>query len=273
MWAAIQCIAIILIMAVISLFPCCDVSHIVRGGMGRAETVVFGDSAVGAFALIKDPRLKVVKISGATARGLGKPDGPTRLRIIEYVKEYQPKRVIFLFGMADCYVSCMYKAARGETSDYESIATDYVRFVESLDVEQKTIICPPYSPVEDEHVIDSTAKYVEVSEEDKKRMTPLISRAKRNAIVDTFNNTIKRMHPDVVDMNDFTSVNGKMKKQFMVRSPVNFHARWDALLPHFEKICGYKAGKNVARNITRAFKYLKEGKKSPPWSISSFEEM
>jgi hypothetical protein len=272
MWEAIRCIAVMLIIAGLSLLSGCDVSRMVRGGAVRVETIVFGGSSVGAFSLIKDPRLKVIKIYGATARGLGKPQGPTRLKIIECINEYKPKRVILFFGMSDCYVSCMYKAAKGESPDYESIARDYVKFVQSLNVKRKTIICPHYSPIEDENVIASTARYIEVAEQDKKLMLPLISRDKRNAIVDTFNNTIKRMHPDTVDLNDFMAENGKIKKQFIVGSLTNFHARWNALLPYFEKICGYKAPADTVSKMFEKFKSRKKGDPPAPWSVSSFDD-
>jgi hypothetical protein len=45
-------------------------------------TLIFGDSFIGPFSLIKDNNLKLYKFKGATMKGLGKYDNENRKKII-----------------------------------------------------------------------------------------------------------------------------------------------------------------------------------------------
>lgn len=165
-----------------------------------AKILFFGSSAISPFMFLKHPDYYVYKFSAASAKGLGKSDNQNRLKIIEAVSSHKPNCVVFNFGTVDLAFVIYYKIfVQHEFVNihefFDKIAEDYVDLVASLPVDNKYIISPPYSPIEDKYVLTSLKAYDIIPQDFKldKEYLPLISRKTRNEFVDTFINSLKKI--------------------------------------------------------------------------------
>ena len=120
-----------------------------------------GDSFIGIFSLFrKDANIDVFKFKGATAKGLTKPLNENRLKLIELTSNHRSKYKcgIFSFGQVDVHHSFYYNVFLGkqDVNDYvdfyDTLATNYVDFIASLDIPLKIIAAVYPSPLQTSEV-------------------------------------------------------------------------------------------------------------------------
>ena len=118
--------------------------------------LIFGDSFIGPFKLIKDKNIKIFKYKGATMKGITKINNENRLDILNQIKNNKkPKCIIFNFGQVDLYFSYYYKKfVEKKNFIMKSSINNYVEFIKNLNCNDcnKIIINVYPTTLDDEYV-------------------------------------------------------------------------------------------------------------------------
>lgn len=126
-------------------------------------TIIFGDSFVGLFTLIKDDNLLVYKFKGTTIKSLTKNNNENRKKIIKVINNHNNiKCMLFNFGNVDLFFRFYYnKIVKNKEIDINSFIKEYVEFISKLECNNyKKIILQVYpSTIKDEHVFDCLITY------------------------------------------------------------------------------------------------------------------
>ena len=89
-----------------------------------SKILIFGDSFVGPFNLIKDKQIIITKFKGGTLKGILKPDNKNHKKMIKIINKFknETKGIIFFFGSVDIHFSYYYNLLNGKTEN-NSIST------------------------------------------------------------------------------------------------------------------------------------------------------
>lgn len=209
-------------------------------------TLIFGDSFIGPFSLIKDNNLKLYKFKGATMKGIGKYDNENRKKIIDTInKNKNINCIIFNFGQVDLYFSYYYnKFINKKKFMMTSIIKKYVEFINSLNCNNcnKIIFAVYPSPIIDENVFNVLLSYGilsnnnvnSISNSDKKKVSNYIFRYNMYL---KFNNLLQKyckLHKiNFIKLDSFLlNKNKKIKSKFIDPiSKFNIHLLWEPIIP------------------------------------------
>ena len=133
---------------------------------GAGEYLLFGDSFVRLFGLVKHADIKIHAYKGATARGLSKEKNEHRVHIAKQLATRaaagkEARAAVFVFGNVDVHFSYYYtRYAKKKQIDFEGIARDYVDFVAGLPAASRVIVgAYPSSITEDAQAVASLIPY------------------------------------------------------------------------------------------------------------------
>jgi hypothetical protein len=108
-------------------------------------SIVFGDSFISVFTLIKD--VKVEKFSGKSIVGLVKNNDKDRKKIISLANKNNNKCLLFWFGNVDlCFVFYNKLVYKNELIDFKSLVKEYVKFIDGINTKKEKIIIVPSYP-------------------------------------------------------------------------------------------------------------------------------
>lgn len=215
----------------------CPRTRLVRGGGRKFGTrvVAVGDSFVRPLA--EDRNITVRSFKGKSVTGLSKPDDADFKRIENLVRKIKPSCLVLWFGMVDLNFVLPYRMVHGgDVKDFsKDTAMKLVDIATRLrkNCKRVVIILPTYSPVQDEHVLESLRAYgtIKPGEEAKLAGWPEV----RKKYVDDFNRTIldTRLPSGVsaVDLNAEVSKGGEVGEDFLTPSLMSVHIRWKHLFP------------------------------------------
>lgn len=90
--------------------------------MNEGKILIFGDSFIGPFRLIKDKRYVITKFKGGTLKGIIKPSNPNHIKMKQIINKYRNNidGIIFFFGSVDIHFSYYYNNLNNK-SDNNSI--------------------------------------------------------------------------------------------------------------------------------------------------------
>lgn len=211
------------------------------------NVVAIGSSSVDPFKLVSSPHLRVFKFSGSTAKGVSRVGHENNKKVLNIVRQYHPQCGIFCFGEVDLNFSYYYRACKeGSAPDpdvfIDEIVSAYVAFIASLDIANKIIVCPYYSPVSDTDMAKHFEKYKQpVCDE----VISVFTREKRTALVDKFYAALVKYSAGsdikIININPDISHDGMPDEKFKDINPLNTHLVWEPLIwIYIEKLqlCG-----------------------------------
>lgn len=241
-------------------------------------SIIFGDSFVGPFKLIKDKKLKIYKFKGATLKGLTKLENNNRKKIKSVVSSINNiKCIIFNFGQVDLYFSYYYsRYIQNKRFMMEPMIKKYVKFISDLECKKcnKIIFGVFPNPIKDKYIYKTLLVYKILPENlinsiDKKDKDRLSSHNFRFNLYIKFNKLIQKYcniyNIKYIDFDDvLLNKNNRVKKEFINKESIyNIHLLWEPLIPVILQkidICNIK--KNYVYNIKKSLnKYLKNKKK------------
>ena len=208
-------------------------------------TVVFGDSFLLPFTLVKDKKLSITTCGGATMKGLSKPDNPNRKRIINVLEQRKNiKCMVFSFGQVDLFFSYYYtKYVTFSEFNIEDIIKKYVEFVASLPCDCRKYIFAIYpSPVKDKDIFDGLVIYKiltkqqldDIDETEKQREATFQVRYKMHQAANKLlGKYCKLHHIHFVNMeNELLNKDHTLKAKFYSSVNIyNIHLLWEPLIP------------------------------------------
>lgn len=213
------------------------------------DTYIFGTSAYQCLKLLelKNRNIIYYKFKAKTARCFRKSTCEHLIEIKKILKNKKPKCVIFSFGCVDLAFVYFYKLFHTKTFSefdekkfFDDTLSGYIDFVKSINAENKYIIIPYHSPIEDKHLLSSLKVYNIINDDDINKhanedINKYISRKNRNHIYDTFIKEAKKRigssNIKIIDINPLiTHKNGTVKKKYLDESKFNVHLRWLPLL-------------------------------------------
>ena len=241
-------------------------------------SIIFGDSFIGPFKLLKDKKLKIYKFKGATLKGITKLENKNRKKIETVVSNSNNIRcLIFIFGQVDLYFSYYYaKFIQNKRFLMEGMIKKYVEFISNLKCKQcnKLIFGIFPNPIKDKHIFNTLLSYNilpenlinSIDKKEKDRLSLHNFRFKMyikfNKIIEKYCNiyNIKYINFDDVLLNK----NNRVKDEFIIKESIyNIHLLWEPLIPIIlQKInlCGLK--KEYINNINKSLnKYLNNKKR------------
>lgn len=241
-------------------------------------SIIFGDSFIGPFKLLKDKKLKIYKFKGATLKGITKLENKNRKKIETVVSNSNNIRcLIFNFGQVDLYFSYYYaKFIQNKRFLMEGMIKKYVEFISNLKCKQcnKLIFGIFPNPIKDKHIFNTLLSYNilpenlinSIDKKEKDRLSLHNFRFKMyikfNKIIEKYCNiyNIKYINFDDVLLNK----NNRVKDEFIIKESIyNIHLLWEPLIPIIlQKInlCGLK--KEYINNINKSLnKYLNNKKR------------
>jgi hypothetical protein len=127
--------------------------------MVNGKILIFGDSFVGPFTLLKDKRYVITKFKGGTLKGIIKPTNPNHKRMQSVIDKYKNNiaGIIFFFGSVDVHFSYYYNNIKGkkQNNSLSSIKANLQAYKDMiLDIQLKisksvkiTVINPFINPV------------------------------------------------------------------------------------------------------------------------------
>lgn len=241
-------------------------------------TLIFGDSFIGPFSLIKDNNLKLYKFKGATMKGLGKCDNENRKKIINTInKNKNMNCIIFNFGQVDLYFSYYYnKFINNKKFMMTSIIKKYVEFINSLNCNNcnKIIFAVYPSPIIDENIFNVLLAYGilsnnvvnSISNSDKKKVSNFIFRYNMYL---KFNNLLEKYCKlnkiNFINLDSFLlDKNKKIKSKFLDPvSKFNIHLLWESLIPIIlSQILCCKINKIYKINLKKSYNNFIKQKKN-----------
>jgi hypothetical protein len=208
-------------------------------------TLIFGDSFVGPFKLIRDRRVRVYKFKGATMKGLTKADNENRRTIQSAMsKTRNIKCAVFNFGQVDLYFSYYYKKfVKGERFMMADMVKRYVKFISELDCRNchKIVFGVYPSTIQDQHVFGCLLNYGimqkdairRISESEKKRVS---KHAFRHTLYKKMNGLLQKecaiRHIEYIGFDDaLLGDDRRLKKEFVNPVSLSIHLLWEPLLP------------------------------------------
>jgi hypothetical protein len=212
------------------------------------KILLFGDSFIGIFKLLKNKNIKIYKYKGASMRGLLKEQNQNRKDIIKRSAQKQVKCCIFSFGQVDLHFTYYYKRfIKKEKMVFENIAKSYVEFINSLnECENKIIIGVYPSAVLDENVRGQLLHY-EIIDENTNVDDKYFDFNFRFNLYTKFNEQLKReckkYNIEYIDVGKIVlGDDNKVKSKYIDPiSPYNVHLIWETLLPKLvKKMCNDK---------------------------------
>lgn len=123
------------------------------------KILIFGDSFIGPFSLIKDKRLILKKFKGGTLKGIIKENGDNHKQMINLINRYKTelKGIIFFFGSVDIHLSYYYNYINNKTinnsiTEISKIIKSYYNMINDIkdtlpSTVKITIINPFLNPV------------------------------------------------------------------------------------------------------------------------------
>ena len=227
------------------------------------KILAVGSSSIDPFKLIKDSQLIVEKFTGATAKGVSKPDNENHIKIRKLVSKYKPENMLFHFGAVDLNFSYYYRACKEKSAPepdefVNEIAKKYIEFIKSLDVKNKIVLCPYYSPVEDKYAKEHFEKYkIPIENCD---LSKIFIRKLRNELVDKFADALVKYSSDVpnitiININSELSENGIIKDEFKDIHIFNTHLLWEPIIHiYIKKLEKFGISEKHLANTKRTFK-------------------
>jgi hypothetical protein len=211
------------------------------------KILVFGDSFSNIFNSFKDPKIKVFKYKGATAKGLTKNDNINRKDILKNIKKYKDITgcLVFVFGNVDLHFSYYYNLLLKNKFDIKEIITSYVKFVDSLPVNKnvaKYIINIYPSPVLQKNIPSQLVLYNIFKNDFILENKELILehsndelRLKRLYEANTFLKAECIKHKiNFIDINSNIMKENKIKSNFIDPSIYNLHLRYEPQLKYLK---------------------------------------
>ena len=207
--------------------------------------LIFGDSFIGPFKLIKDKNIKIFKYKGATMKGITKINNENRLDILNQIKNNKkPKCIIFNFGQVDLYFSYYYKKfVEKKNFIMKSSINNYVEFIKNLNCNDcnKIIINVYPTTLDDEYVFKALLKYGIISEDimksiDKSDIKKTSNFKFRYQMYTKFNNLLeescKLNNIKFLNLNKYLlNKNNKLKSKFInPESKTSIHLLWEPLI-------------------------------------------
>jgi hypothetical protein len=263
-----------------------------RGPAGlndRKVTLLFGDSYVGIFSLVKteenpDISVQVIKFKGATASGVGKTLNPNRLDVEKRISSCRGrlKALMFNFGQVDVHLSYYYKRFI-QKSELESdrIVKSYVEFARTVggsDLTCPRIILAVYPcPVRDEDVLKSLLLYHVITDDDALQVDPsdpVFSRAHRAKLLDDFNSALERecaaQGVTFLSLNDqILDETRDVRPTFRDISIYNIHILWEPTIVLWTKfLAPYGISDENLAKLDKSWNAYKEYKTSELKSIN-----
>jgi hypothetical protein len=128
--------------------------------MVNGKILIFGDSFIGPFTLIKDKRYIITKFKGGTLKGIIKPNNPNNKRMKSVINKYKNNiaGIILFFGSVDIHFSYYYNNLKGkkQNNSISSIKSNLQAYKEMiLDIQTKipksvkiSVINPFINPVD-----------------------------------------------------------------------------------------------------------------------------
>eukprot|EP01084_Bolivina_argentea_P261836 442636_1 len=219
----------------------------------NAEFVlIFGDSFVGPFTLIQHQFLKVYRFSGATLKGITKPDNKNRTFIVNELKKFnnQIKALIFVFGNVDLHLSFYYKVLQlNKAFSIRNSICEYVSFIKDLSVDCKKIVLNVYpSPIKSKNIINSLLLYRSITDYEinkyhnniqwRAEIKPYFSAESRTKRYLEFKSHLKTQSGSngiIFWDTAFVLENNVVKQEFLDISKYNIHLRWEPQMKHLTK--------------------------------------
>ena len=263
---------------------------------GAGEYLLFGDSFVRLFGLVKHADIKIHAYKGATARGLSKEKNEHRVHIAKQLATRaaagkEARAAVFVFGNVDVHFSYYYtRYAKKKQIDFEGIARDYVDFVAGLPAASRVIVgAYPSSITEDAQAVASLIPYSILTKEQAAKVDAADATLRaRQGRVRTFNRLLAARcaekgvsYHDTFDEMTVEEKDGpRLRPEYVDLSDLNIHVVWETtILLWVERLPWLKerAPPDFAERVTKSLtKYLLQkraelkGKDFPESSKSVF---
>jgi len=222
------------------------------------NTLIFGDSFIGPFTLLKSNNLILKKFKGATMKGLTKPNHFNRQEILKIINRHNHKIkcVIFMFGNVDFNFSIYYtKLIQKKEIELDSIVEKYIEFIDSIHCECQKIVFNVFpTTIEDKEIFGCLQNYGIIEKDilnnlSKEIKEELSNHSFRFSYYKRFNNKLKeeckKRNITFIDLEkEFLDNDNKILNKYKdPESPYNVHILWEPVIGLFvEKLrnCGLK---------------------------------
>jgi hypothetical protein len=132
--------------------------------MSEKKILIFGDSFIEPFKLIKDKRYIITKFKGGTLKGIIKPTNPNHIKMHQIINKYKNniEGIIFFFGSVDIHFSYYYnilnnKAENNSISNIKKTLNSYKQMIlnilQNYNINNIVVINPFINPVDKEFKI------------------------------------------------------------------------------------------------------------------------
>jgi hypothetical protein len=132
--------------------------------MNNKKILIFGDSFIGPFTLIKDKRYIITKFKGGTLKGIIKPTNQNHIKMRKIINKYKDniEGIIFFFGSVDVHFSYYYnninnKSENNTITNIKKTLNLYkdmiLNILKTININKVVVINPFINPVEKEFKI------------------------------------------------------------------------------------------------------------------------